>query len=49
MWFSRLLVEALKPKLPLSLRGLDVFAYFGPSLCCWGPPPWPAAARMTRV
>lgn len=37
MWFSMLTTDALKPKLPLSLSGLDLFAYFGRSLRCWNP------------
>lgn len=38
-----LTIEALKPKLPLSLSGLYLFAYFGRSLRSWNPSPSPEA------
>ena len=44
MWFSMLTIAAVKPKLPLSLNGLYLFAYFGCSPCCWDPLALPAAA-----
>lgn len=43
MWFSMLAIEAVKPKLPLGLSGLCLFAYFGPSPRCWNPLALPAA------
>lgn len=44
-----LTTAAVKPKLPLSLNGLCLFAYLGPCPCGWDPLALPQQRRRTRV